>query len=34
MAMIRGTLFRESDGQIISTSEHHLHNNDPPVAKL
>lgn len=28
MAMIRGTLTRERDGQLISTSEHHLHNND------
>jgi hypothetical protein len=28
MAMIQGVLRRESDGQIISTSEHHLFNND------
>ena len=34
MAMIRGTLTRERDGQLISTSEHHLHNNDVASAKL
>ena len=34
MAMIRGTLTRERDGQLISTSEHHLHNNDVSSAKL
>lgn len=34
MAMIRGVLTREADGKLISTSEHHLVNNDKGVAKL
>ncbi|KAL1586881.1 hypothetical protein WHR41_04024 [Cladosporium halotolerans] len=34
VAMIRGELSRESDGQLISTSEHHMHNNDVSRPKL
>jgi hypothetical protein len=34
MAMVRGELTREVDGEIISTSEHHLHNNDASAAVL
>lgn len=32
--MIRGTLVREKDGEIVSTSEHHLYNSDAIAAKL
>jgi hypothetical protein len=34
MALVRGVLTRESDGKIISMSEHHLMNNEKGVAKL
>lgn len=34
MAMIQGVLLRESDGQIISTSEHHMVRAGPPGAKM
>jgi hypothetical protein len=34
LALIRGVMLNETSGEVISTSEHHLVNNDKATAKL